>query len=194
MKKSYLLSITAAALITLSQPSLAQDSGPYFQGTISGTDLANTELHIPFATNVDYDSDIGIGLGGEFGYKANKYLRGGLELTYRRNDVSAGAIGGKFESYAGMGNLYLDIPIGVPVTPYIGAGAGYARVGDGDVHDGVLAYQGMAGLSYAANDKTDIVLGYRYFGTKDPEYSVSGVNIKAPYRVHNVDLGVRFKF
>jgi len=193
MKK--LFALTAIALATLSQAAEAKDTGPYLQGSVYGTDLDNTELHIAGGANANYDSDIGYGLGVEGGYKFNQYFRAGIEAAYRHNNVNAsGGLEGKFNSTAVLANGYVDIPTGTKITPYIGAGAGYAYVTDTDEHDTTFAYQGMAGLSYAATETTDVVLGYKYLGTKDPEYTAAGITIRAPYRVHNVELGLRYKF
>lgn len=192
MKLSYAL-ILILIFAGLSFKADAAEQGLYVQGSLYGNDLTDTEVRSGGVT-ADYDSDIGIGTSAELGYKFNDHLRASAELAYRHNDVSAGTLKGEFESYAAMGNLYIDIPTGGKLTPYIGGGAGYAYVTDTDVDDSVFAYQGMAGLNYAATDKLDIVLGYKYFGTTTPNYSAGGVNIEAPYKSHNIELGVRYTF
>lgn len=187
-----LIAFTTLALTLAASTANAQNVGPYIGLGVGATDMQNTRLETPFG-NLDYHSDIGVSGSAYLGYKLNSYLRIEAEATAKHNDVNGSGSSGEFDSYAGMGNLYIDIPTGGKLTPYIGAGAGYAYITDTDVHSNKAAYQGMAGLSYALTPKTDLSLGYKYFSTfSSPEYNAIVTNIKAPYEVHSVELGLRF--
>ena len=159
----------------------------------------------------------GLGLKEEFkiggigdisvGYATAMGLRAELEAAWRwRNGVDGtssatpglNGLGGKTSSYAFMGNLLYDVDIGLPITPYIGAGAGIAGVkktlnGASD-RDWVFAYQGIVGASYAINDTVALTLDYRYFATVDPEFELGPVTSKGEYRNHTILAGLRYSF
>lgn len=159
----------------------------------------------------------GLGLKEEFkiggigdlsvGYATAMGLRAELEAAWRwRNSVDStssatpglNGLGGRMSSVAFMGNLLYDIDIGLPITPYIGAGAGIAGVkqslnGASD-RDWVFAYQGIVGASYAINDNVALTLDYRYFATVDPEFELGPVTSKGEYRNHTILAGLRYTF
>lgn len=113
---------------------------------------------------------------------------------------------------AGMGNVYYDFVMAdangqtKALAPYIGAGFGWASVtldgtsatlGNVSDNDDVMAWQLMAGLSYAPQflPYTEWTLGYRYFDTANPRYSYLGVsNFDADVASHNLEAGVHFLF
>ena len=111
---------------------------------------------------------------------------------------------GSFKTLAGMGNVFVDLPLAV-VTPFIGAGIGYADVEadnfqfDGtalvDDSDTVLAWQLRAGIAFAVFPLTDMTIGYRYFVTDDLEMSNSlgDVDIEG-LKSHILELGLRVTF
>ncbi|AWU97673.1 hypothetical protein DM194_25600 (plasmid) [Azospirillum ramasamyi] len=160
---------------------------------------------------------VGLGLKEKFkiggigdisvGYATAMGLRAELEAAWRwRNGVDStssatpalNGLGGKISSYAFMGNLLYDFDIGLPVTPYIGAGAGIAGVkqtlnGVSD-RDWVFAYQGIIGASYAINDNVALTLDYRYFATVDPKFELGPVTSKGEYRNHTILAGLRYTF
>jgi opacity protein-like surface antigen len=104
-----------------------------------------------------------------------------------------------------MGNVYYDVHTGTNFTPYVGAGVGQAFVsfpkGQGLGNTGgtsnVLAYQGMAGVSYTPDSmpNTDISLGYKYLGTEKPNFSTASGDVKLdPLHQSSVELGVKYHF
>ncbi len=133
------------------------------------------------------------------------------EAFYNRYDLdtieSAGIdldAGGNFQILAGMANVFVDIPLAV-VTPFVGAGIGYAEVKANDLEFGGvplldnsgsgLAYQLRAGVAFAIFPTTDLTLGYRYFVTDDLDMSNStgGVEIDR-LESHVFELGLRMSF
>lgn len=171
---------------------------------------------------------VAVSLGWDFGA-----LRAELEFSYRDNDVDSLSIPGirgkttltgSANTYAVMANLFYDIEplrarVGVPVTPYIGLGAGYAwseyneiimrnGVGGAGTYgvDGRFAYQAIAGLSW---DLSGLVRGlsltteYRYFAVLDQTVSFGAQlgrfgfrdgEVKATNRNHAVMVGLRYAF
>jgi len=56
--------------------------------------------------------------------------------------------------------------------------------------DTVFAYQVGVGVGYAVNEKINLDVKYRYFGTSDPEFDTT----EAEYSSHNVYVGIRVSF
>ncbi len=191
MIKTVLASIIAVAV---SQASFAAETGPYVQFGLGVSSLKEDALEDNNGAKIGYSTDSGISGSAGLGYKISNGFRIDGEYTYRDNEIKAMGIKGNIESHSLMANGYVDIPTGGKITPYIGAGAGVSNVSDGDVDDTVFAYQGMAGLSYAVSEQTAIQLGYKYFATSTPKYDVGFGKVKAPYRTHNLELGVRYSF
>ena len=100
-----------------------------------------------------------------------------------------------------MANAYYDFKNESRYTPFVGGGLGLANVEyDLDKIDGrkinekdddnVMAYQIILGGSFAATERLNIDLQYRYFATKDPD--LFGADLE--YQSHNVMLGLRYNF
>lgn len=115
------------------------------------------------------------------------------------------ATNGDIKAMSYMGNLYYDFRNESGWTPYLGAGAGGARVmlsknsgiGNTDRQDNVFAYQFMAGVFYAPRSMpmTEWGIGYRYFVAQDPEFASATTPIKLDdFTAHSVELGARFRF
>jgi outer membrane protein OmpA-like peptidoglycan-associated protein len=122
-------------------------------------------------------------------------LRAELEGNFRQNDIARTTAGGFVasrkvgytQSYGPMVNAFYDINLGLPVTPYVGAGVGYAwdKVQDRGafstttfrVNDtrGALAYQGILGVSYSLSSMVpglSLTAEARYYGTTSPTIHV----------------------
>lgn len=117
--------------------------------------------------------------------------------------VMDGEVKSKVQSYAGLLNAYYDIPTGTSLTPYVGAGVGFARnrasLSDNTVKysgsDWSFAWQLAAGLNYALTDNLVADLGYRYtnYG-KVNVVNENGVKYKVDdIKMHNVTLGLRYE-
>lgn len=141
--------------------------------------------------------DNGWAFGGSVGYKFDYAWRPEVEVSYRSNDVdqikaggSEVATGNKLSSLAVMGNVYYDILVSRWI-PYIGAGAGMARVkasydNIGSGKDWVFAYQFMAGLSYAIVPNLRVRLGYKFFATRHAKFET----FETGNTSHNIELGL----
>ncbi|WP_029008542.1 OmpA family protein [Azospirillum halopraeferens] len=159
----------------------------------------------------DVEFDMGGAVSLSAGYKSAMGLRGELEFNWRWsndidkvNGISPGAFGvdGDISSLAFMGNVLYDIETGTGFTPYIGVGAGIARVkldldspaGSFKDHDWTFAYQGIAGVAYNFTNNLALTADYRYFATLDPKFSDAGTTIEGEYRNHTVMVGLRYTF
>lgn len=146
--------------------------------------------------------------GGRFGYQSNP-MRYELEYTYAQGDTdkfqAAGipqtGITGTTSASFGMLNVYYDFPDIVPsISPFIGAGIGYAHVkvtlnstGPGattrfNQSDNVFAYQGTAGITYNFAENYALNIAYRFAATDRP--SALGQS----YQIHMATVGAVYRF
>jgi len=153
------------------------------------------------ATGIKTDVNVKDGFGGAaaLGVRLPNYMRAEAEGYYRRNEIDDPAIQAQgpdaYEAYGAMGNLYYDLPFSRGFMPYLGGGAGYARLKASDDHkDDVFAYQGMAGAQFFFRQGTALMVGYRYFATQDARYTVGGQSMDASYQTHNIEAGLSFAF
>lgn len=205
--------------------------GWYLRGDIGMTNqridkLVNPELDRAFpAARIDMlqsDFDSGVLFGAGVGYKVNNYLRFDVTGEYRGRTAYNGTdrlgwlgtapgsynqtneFSASKKEYVGLVNAYLDLGTWSGITPYIGAGVGFANVRIENFRDagqGFNPFTGegftslatsssksktnfawalMAGLGYAVNENLTLELGYRYINLGDGEtgdsVSFSGSN------------------
>ena len=105
-----------------------------------------------------------------------------------------------------MLNGYHDFAIDLPVTPYIGAGAGLTNVAVNNASvpgflgtndsDQVFSWQFKAGLSKAVSDNVDINIGYRYFDTQRLSLTSNlGTNFTSDgAKHHTIGIGLTHRF
>ena len=217
--KKLLVAVTAIASVFAAEAQAERQWPQWYVGLSGGpTFLDDSDISGAATGNVNYES-----VGG-FGALALGYtppvsmqpfsnMRFEVQLGYHRNEIDSAVLGGTpvanprdgMDVFTYMGNMYYDVRNSSTVTPYIGGGAGGARVslsknsglGNTGSNDNVFAYQFMGGLSYAPTylHNVEWVLGYRYFAMQDPEFRTATTALKIEdYRTHNVEVGGRFKF
>ncbi|MBK3394977.1 MULTISPECIES: outer membrane beta-barrel protein [Methylobacterium] len=174
---------------------------------------------------------VGVGVG----YQYNPWLRFDVTGEYRTQaewrflaeDRSYDTRGGynlttgKFSSVVGLANGYVDLGNWYGITPFVGAGVGFAHHMFGSVTDqgqgtyaGGLGYgrakdktnfawAAHAGLSYAVTPNLKLELAYRYLNMGEAETGVVGClpscALKTVYRAkelesHDIKLGMRWMF
>jgi OOP family OmpA-OmpF porin len=182
-----------------------------------GGNFADTMSSSQTTTKV-YNNPGRIGLGA-VGWGFGNGLRTEIEGSYRSNSVSGistlrtdgltlplSNITGTVRTYAVMANIVYDVPFhpfGSPLQPYVGAGAGYARLNTNDVRGngfgtfrladgntfgpgpdlvsfgraGAFAYQAIAGMSLPLSILPGLqaTLEYRFFGTARADVQVTRV-------------------
>lgn len=201
--------ITTAFLCSVSAAALAQQTSGLYLGLGGGANFARDADVSGGGISTETQFDTGWAGIGSVGYGFGNGLRLEFEAGYRDNDIDGvsgvSGAGGSVNVWSGMLNLLYDIPTGIPLTPYIGAGVGYARVKADSVNvsgtavmddsDNVFAYQGIVGASYGLTPNLKLALDYRYFATQDPEFSTNtGVKVDSEYSAHTVLLGLRWEF
>jgi outer membrane protein OmpA-like peptidoglycan-associated protein len=196
------------------------NNGQWYVGAKSGVGWLNHDTRLrtisptgaPVRGNAQYDDGYVGMLNG--GYAFNNGIDLELEGSMRYNDANhirgydSGFVRGSMRNYAVMGNVYYHIPVpdfGLPISPFIGAGVGMSDytpyhirsdtmpyptyVGGPDKWG--LAYQAMAGLSYAVMDNVSLSVEYRWFSRTDENYPRGVTN---DYDHNSVLVGVRYSF
>lgn len=199
MKKLSIALLTSSLILASGLPSMAAvKPGAYgsisAMGTFIGKDTINTGDRVKF--------DTGWGLSAAVGQKYQENFRIEGEIAGRMNDLKHKTLangvsyGGDVTVISLMANAYADIATNSMVTPYLGAGVGYAHfrmdeAGPGKTSNNRAAYQLMAGVNTALNDTTALKVGYKFFSTfNKPRLQ----GYKVAYDSHNVELGVTFNF
>ncbi len=124
--------------------------------------------------------------GGGIGYQMNQYFRTDLRADHAFDhdaggfDVSGTTI---------LWNAYVDVPLSMGFTPYVGVGAGYGFVdysgaGSPSDDDG-FAWAATGGVAFQMTQNIALDAGYRY-----RQIDVSGPN----YNDHSITGGLRWSF
>ena len=212
------LAMTVSALALVSSPGFAASGnhqGFYVGGGAGVTFPQDDEITSKTGLLTHKLSfDPGWLVNGQVGYAYGNGLRTELEIGYRRakadsitNPYANAALGasGHYGVMNTMVNVIYDMPINWVVTPYIGAGVGYAHVwaknlgtasGAGtlvsatDTSSGNFAYQAIAGISHDFARHWQASLDYRYLATRKIDFG----NMKSEYSSHNIIAGVKYYF
>lgn len=96
-----------------------------------------------------------------------------------------------------MGNAYYHYHNQSYFTPYLGLGLG--GVMTGKTKDYAFGYQAMLGVEYRLDVRSDIILGYKFFGTtmiglSEPSYIASSQNEEVRIHSHSIQIGYKYKF
>jgi opacity protein-like surface antigen len=148
--------------------------------------------------------DTGFNVGGAAGIRFLDVGRAEVALSYRQADTDrlkqfgSTPVSGDVGLFTSMANGYIDIPINLPVTPYVGGGIGVGVVmadfrANGnkvDDDDTQFAYNLMGGLIYQLQEDVAVRVGYRYLATTDAE--IQGVDTEV--HLHEMVFGVRYEF
>jgi opacity protein-like surface antigen len=177
-------------------------SNMYISGNIGFGIRPDADISI---STLPFENDPAFVINGAIGTRLNPKFRVEGEIGYHVNTADQGGTGvdWTFGAISFMGNGYFDIPTNSPLTPYLGAGLGFALVGlegenfgvSASDSDLVAAFQLMAGLAYDISPKAALTFGYRYFSTTDPSYILPGIGaFKTEYASHEFLFGARFRF
>lgn len=215
MLKKFVIAVTA--LLVTAGAAEAQQRWPKWYVGVNGSLpwVSDSDVSGPLLAgtgDIEFDNP-GWGAGASLGYKpgggGNSFLdmmRFDIEYAYSANDIDSiggGTAADDVTVDAYMLNAFVDFATDTQFTPYIGAGIGWANVetnipaaGLSDSDD-VFAYQGRLGVAYepATIPNVAFSLGYRYFGTADPEYNTTLLGpIETEYNSHSAEVGARFAF
>lgn len=214
-----------AGLADLSDTKLIyQDDGGTFGGT-GAVDVLNAEAKtksaLQFGGTIGYDFGM-IRADVEVAYSRNK-LRGlqinsvnGTAVTtitpadaadfcdYAEVDdcsVSGNTIkfdGGRVRQLSGVANLWLDIPVGGTITPYVGGGAGVGGFETGGEGKARFTWQLGAGVAVKVSPTVSITGDYRYRRISGATFTDSGFPDYAfkvgDLKTSSFTAGLRFTF
>jgi opacity protein-like surface antigen len=213
---------TCQMLIALCLPLLfcgqvhAQHAGPYVGGFVGGNALMTAESSDNLGSfGLKFDPALhGSAVAGWDFAPGNPVGEGRIELEYTRRSNKLDQVEFAEGKFAGGGSVVVDSLLlncwGVfhnktPWSPYVGAGAGAARMEASDLKVAgvplgsgssvVFAYQLGTGIDFALNKYLSFDLGYRFFNSSQPKFSeADGQKFKMGYYSHNVVLGLRVGF
>ena len=235
--RSFLISSACAAslMLALTPAASAADveyapeaAGPSWYVSVFGGWSLPDDIDVDFAglysTNYSASIDLedgfmaGLAVGGRF----NDWLRADVELSGHWHDVdgdevfstTAGplttlSLEGDVNAFFVLANLWIDVPVGEVVRPYIGGGVGIGRLdadisttgGDSIIDDADwgFAYQLGTGLAFDVTPNLAVDVGYRFKAINaelkiDDDYFAPSTDTDADYRSHNVLLGLRVEF
>lgn len=183
----------AAAFVSLANNSWVSSSGPVTASSKNGW-------------------GIDLALGNEFGpVWAGQALSGEFALTWKYNALkglssggsSLAAPNGHTRALALMYNLTDDFRPDADVDPYVGIGAGYAKLSfyqwggpaGLDATRDAFAYQFLAGLKIRLSAAVNLDLGYTWFETTMPSViTQGGQSTETSYRANTVAIGFDWAF
>lgn len=181
-------------------PAAAQEeSRNYFRVGLGPNVMQDVDLDEFLLENVSgakFELDPGIGIGGAVGRNFTDWFAAEFETGYYINGVDSvnrphsGDLA--FGQVPLMVNVVFQLPTSGPLVPFVGGGAGGAvsllyaddfTLGrtwiDGSDASVNYAYQGFAGLRYKLNERSSIVLSYKYTGIGDQSYTPDHVSYTA---------------
>jgi opacity protein-like surface antigen len=183
---THLFAATAALIIAAP---LAQAGGLYVKAAALYNRPGDVEVNNVRAFKASLKNNTGF--SAAVGYKFS-LLRAEAELQSLRNgtetDETSGTLftgigrtGGSVKETSGYANAYFDFPAFFGLSPYLGAGLGFARVNLDNLartsnntpvlqysgSDSVFGYQGMLGLQFHIFGQATINAGYRIVKHQD---------------------------
>jgi len=127
------------------------------------------------------DSALDVGVGA--GVMWNDVLRSDVKLDWSGNyDTTISDL----DATTLTGNTYIDIPLDLTFTPYVGAGAGWGWIdGDNGNDDSGFTWNVMAGATFSLTDSLALDAGYRF-----RDIVIDGDD----FTDHTISAGALFKF
>lgn len=127
------------------------------------------------------DSAVTAGVG--LGYMWNEVLRSDVRLDWSGNyDIGTQ----NADTVTLLGNAYIDIPLNLSITPYVGAGAGYGWMNNGlNGDDSGFTYSLMAGATFDLSNSMALDAQFRY-----RDLMIGGPNATD----ESVTAGILFRF
>lgn len=197
-------------------------------GAVQFQDSKVTDANKKFSGSGTFEFKGGFNVSGVAGYDFGN-LRVETEASWRRSKIESVSAAGTFNSIeragtpkgnatatgtlssmSGMINGWYDVDTGTSWVPYVGGGAGIARITakldtltyggasllrNGEKYDKTAVapvYQLGAGVGYEVTEAITVHAGYRYFA-KAPIFESKNA-AKAEFGSHNLVFGVRHTF
>ncbi len=206
---AFAAALLATAGLALSATAGAQDLAKYHGPYVSGALGINQARDADIRGTVDTEAEFNRSLAGAvaLGYALGNGLRFEGELAHRRDggdSVGGTDASGHVKANSFLVNAVYDFSTGGRITPYLGLGAGMARlssdlspVGGGSLggDEDKFAWQGIAGIAVPLNDNLAFTTDVRYFDAGNPRFSISsGGSSEMEYRAWTLLVGLRWNF
>ena len=181
-------------------------------------------MDLPGGGRIEPDYEFGYLVGGAVGYAFGPFRVEG-ELAFQHNGIDDGDSGGLAIAVDDLGgdamilsfliNGYYEVDIDYPLKPFVGVGAGVARVALQDVdatvtvagvptsarliddEDTVPAAQALAGLSFDLNEHWTTAFSYRFFAAFGAEFEAAAPlagTAEADFFSHAFRFEARYRF
>jgi len=190
-----LLLLSAFAALGAVPAHAGETYGKLFGGVVFDRDY-DVETVPPGGPAVgDLGTDTGFDVGGALGYQITDMFAIEGEIAYRLNSIDAATIAivpapadPDLSALSFMANGVFTAPSAYGLTPYVGAGAGTARVGGLGEHDFVFACQAFGGVKTNITDRISAGVEYRYFAAPDAPYPGAGGALDIDYATHSANV------
>jgi OmpA-OmpF porin, OOP family len=196
MWKSFAGAAVAAVTLLTAPTAFAQDW--YVRGELGGS--VGGKVDVNGAGGGEFDLDNGLVVGVAVGSSLGQGLRTEVELVYLDNDVSIPSSSSDVKVTGLFGNVAYDFDLGTPgVTPYVGAGIGYAKTEHSNPltrdDDSNFAWQLKGGVGFEISPGVTLDANYRYLNA--PDFSGrrigGGASVEADTDAHVLSVGVRYR-
>lgn len=203
--------VGCAVALAVGQAAAADAPRPGFYVGLSAGGMFQQDIDVTAGgTTGTFSFENGFNFGAALGYRFGNGFRVEGEFNYGRNSLDnlkllgvTVNLTGDTDFYTFTGGVYYDFNIGMPITPYLGVGAGVTYQNTGTVTGTVggvtatlasggdstdFAAFGEIGFSYALSNRVELVPSYRFLYVDD---GGSGVDNTLQ---HIVKLGLRISF
>ena len=213
--------IVSLAVVLAAAPAAADplNDGIYLELQGGGSWFQDSDLHVEsglVSADGQAEFDPGWNAGGAIGFRIFQMLRLEAHGSWRMADFDEVHLDGSTvntdDAFAGaaafLGNVYFDIPVPLPIRPYVGGGAGVAIFSadvdgnevDVDDDDTQFAWNVMGGVFVPIFRHLELDVRYRYITADDPEVDADllGLDVdgtvKAEFEAHEVVGALRVVF
>jgi opacity protein-like surface antigen len=186
------IAVAAAWLVAMAGSAAAADSY-YPQGAPAAEPYVQSGFYVRgdvgwswFDWNEVFDSGNLMTFGAGIGWQLNPVFRTDVRFDH--------VIGQDSPNMDRIGtvtaNGYIDVPLDLPFTPYVGAGIGYGFVTTSLDDEKGLAAALMGGLTFDVSKYVAVDAGYRFRTVATDDSIFADDNV----RDHSATVGIRFKF
>jgi opacity protein-like surface antigen len=202
------------ACAALAPAAARANDGLYLELQGGGSFWQDADVSVDGVGSGTAEFEDGWNAGAALGFRIFEMLRLEAHASYRQADldrVDVGPLSVSGEGFAGaaavLGNAYFDIPVPLPIKPYVGGGAGVAIFWadvdgnsiDVDDDDTEFAWNVMGGVFIPVLRHLELDVRYRYLRSDDPEVDADFLGLgegtaRAEFEVHEVVGALRVVF
>jgi opacity protein-like surface antigen len=215
MRRSILAGLGLGLCLGLAAGPAAANNGLYLELQGGGSFFEDSDISLIGVGSGNVEFETGFTAGGAIGFRIFEMLRLEAHGSYRQADFDHVEIGGMSVDTSGgfagagafLGNAYFDIPLPLPIKPYVGGGAGVAIFSadvngstvDVDDEDVNFAWNVMGGFFVPIFRHLELDVRYRYITGEDPEVDadllgLGAGTIQSDFEAHELVGALRVVF